>query len=71
MSEEISNIGNQQTNINLVDEVRELKEIIMEKGKKTEVLEHRIDDMEQRSVARDVITGLDIKHRSYASANTG
>lgn len=73
MGQEISKIGQQQTNlIKLLNEVQELKEKIIQRDKRIEILELKIDNMEQQSLARDVvITGLDIKHRSYARAVAG
>lgn len=73
MGQEMSKIGQQQNNlIQLLDEVRELKEKIISRDKKIEILEQRLGDMEQQSLARDVVvTGLDIKYRSYAKTVAG
>ena len=73
MGQEMIKICKQQSNlIQLLDEVRELKEQLIQRDKRIEILEQRIDDMEQRSLARDVvITGLDVKHRSYARVTAG
>lgn len=52
-----------------MEEIRELKATIKQKDQKMEMLEQRVDDLEQYSRADDiVITGLETKHRSYARA---
>ena len=53
----------------LVDQFKELNNVIKEKDKKIDMLERRIDDLEQYSRLEDlIITGLATKHRSYARA---
>lgn len=73
MSEEINKVVKQQENLmSLVEEVRELKAQINKRDQRIELLEQRIDDVEQHSRANDlIITGLDTKHCSYARATAG
>ncbi len=68
MSEEISKVVKQQaTLMGLTGEVRELRVMIKQRDQKIELLEQRVDDLEQYTRAGDIIiTGLDTKHRSYA-----
>ncbi len=68
MSEEISTtVKQQKTLTGLMEEIRELKIIIKQRDQRTELLEQRVDDLEQYSWADDlIITGLETKHRSYA-----
>ncbi|KAJ8277165.1 hypothetical protein GJAV_G00072140 [Gymnothorax javanicus] len=55
-----------------MEEVRELKKIVLEKEKKISLLERRVDELEQYSRMEDVIvSGLNIRHRSYAWAAAG
>lgn len=57
--------------MNLMGEVKELKRQNVEKDKQIAFLEHRVADLEQYSRMNDVIiTGLEIKSRSYARAVT-
>ena len=73
MSAELSNVTKQLGQITeLVSEVKQLKNIIKERDKTIELLEKRVDDLEQYSRIDDVIiTGLDVKPRSYARAVAG
>lgn len=73
MSEEISKVVKQQVNLmGLMEEVHELRVTINQRDQRIELLEQRIDDLEQYSRADDlIITGLDTKHRSYARAAAG
>ncbi len=69
MSEEISKVVKQATLMGLMGEVRELRVMIKQRDQKIELLEQRVDDLEQYTRAGDIIiTGLDTKHRSYARA---
>lgn len=70
MSEEISKVVKQQaTLMGLMGEVRELRVMIKQRDQRIELLEQRVDDLEQFTRAEDVtITGLETKHRSYARA---
>lgn len=76
MSGEIATIVKQQKTImGLMGEIQELKRLNEEKDKKINMLETRVEDLEQYSRINDVIiSGLDTRHRSYAStvaARTG
>lgn len=56
----------------LMKEVRELKATINQRDQKIELMEQRIDDLEQYSRIDDmVISGLETTHRSYARAAAG
>lgn len=69
MSEEISKVVKQQaTLMSLMGEVRELRVMIKQRDQRIELLEQRVDDLEQFTRAGDIITGLETKHRSYARA---
>lgn len=70
MTEEIRNLTKQQeTIIDLVKEVKELKQKNEEKDKRIDALELRIADLEQYSRINDVVfTVLGINPRSYARA---
>ena len=69
MSEELSTVAKQQALLlALMDDIKQLKQIIQEKDAKINGLESRIDQLEQYSRIEDVIvTGLKTTHRSYAS----
>lgn len=69
MSEELSNIAKQQTMLlSLMEEVKQLKELVKAKDARIVGLERRVDELEQYTRTEDVIiTGLQTKHRSYAS----
>uniref|UniRef100_A0A087X494 Uncharacterized protein n=1 Tax=Poecilia formosa TaxID=48698 RepID=A0A087X494_POEFO len=57
--------------MNLMGEVKELKRQNVEKDKQIAFLEHRVADLEQYSRMNDVIiSGLEMKPRSYARAVT-
>lgn len=68
MSKDISTVTQQQAKIvTLLDEVKQLKELLSEKDKVIKGLERRVDDLEQYSRMDEVIVnGLETKHRSYA-----
>ena len=70
LAEDIATIKQQQqTILDLVLEVKLLKQRNEEKDKKIALLENRVSDLEQYSRMNDVIvTGLKIKPRSYATA---
>ena len=70
MSEELGKLAEQQAKLlTLLHEVAELKRAIKDKDAIIEVLERRIDDLEQYTRMEDIIvTGLDTTHRSYARA---
>lgn len=73
MSGEIAKIAKQQNTImNMMGEIRELKRQNEEKENKIRMLETRVADLEQYSRINDVIiSGLETRHRSYASAAAG
>lgn len=51
----------------LMDQIKELKSLIKEKDKTIQLLERRVEDLDQHAGLEDVIiTGLETKHRSYA-----
>lgn len=70
MSDEVSKVAKQQAMLlDLMDEVKQLKNLVKEKDKRIEGLERRIDDLEQYTRMEDlIISGLETKHRTYASA---
>ncbi|KAL7407651.1 hypothetical protein ABVT39_011735 [Epinephelus coioides] len=72
MSEEISKVVKQQVNLmGLMEEVRELKATVKQRDQKIQLLEQRIDDLEQYSRADNVtITGLETKHHGYSRRPT-
>ncbi len=69
MSGELSKVAKQQTMLlDLMDEVKQLKNLVKEKDQKIEVLERRVDELEQYTRMEDlIISGLETKHRTYAS----
>ncbi|KAJ8337087.1 hypothetical protein SKAU_G00383070 [Synaphobranchus kaupii] len=73
MSEEITKVAKQQTQLlGLMEEVRELKKMVLEKDKDISLLERRVNELEQYTRMDDVIvSGLNIRHRSYARAAAG
>lgn len=73
MADEISKVATQQQSIlALMEEIRNLREIVNLRDKKIDELEQRIDVLEQQTWSKDVIiTGLETKHRSYARAAAG
>ncbi|KAJ8394509.1 hypothetical protein AAFF_G00045190 [Aldrovandia affinis] len=73
MSEEVSKVAKQQAMLmELMDEVKQLKNLVKEKDKKIDGLERRIDDLEQYTRMEDlIISGLETTHRTYARAMTG
>ena len=70
---EMSDIKKQQEKlINLITEINELKQLNREKDLKLMLMESRISELEQQQYANDVvITGVDVKYRSYARAAGG
>ena len=69
LREETSAIRLQQKSIlDLVEEVKALRLLNEEKDKRIAVLENRVADLEQYTRMNDVITGLRVKPRSFASA---
>lgn len=68
MSEELTKVTKQLTVLTeLVSEVKQLKNLVKERDKTINDLERRINDLEQYTRMDDVIiTGLDVKPRSYA-----
>lgn len=70
---EIKTVGMQQKMLlEVMEEVKVLKRLIMEKDKKIDHLENRVADLEQYTRINDVIvTGLATIPRSYARAVTG
>ncbi len=72
MSGELTRVMEQlKTLSELVSEVKQLKSMIKERDKTINDLERRIDDLEQYSRMEDVIiSGLEVKPRSYAKAAT-
>ncbi len=73
MLEEISKVVKQQVNLmSLMEEVHELRATVKQRDQKIQLLEQRIDDLEQCSRADDfIITGMETKHRSYARTTAG
>ncbi|XP_046905560.1 uncharacterized protein LOC124487346 isoform X2 [Hypomesus transpacificus] len=72
LSGETSAIRLQQKSIlDLVEEVKALRLLNEEKDKRIAVLENRVADLEQYTRMNDVITGLRVKPRSFASAVAG
>lgn len=62
-------VKQQEILINLVDQIKELKNLVKETDKTIHFLEHRVDDVEQQTRMEDVIIiGLKTKHRSYTRA---
>lgn len=72
LTEEVSTVRHQQKTImGLVEEVKALRLQNIEQEKKIELLEQRVADLEQYSRINDIIiSGLDIKPRSYAHATS-
>lgn len=68
MSAKLSKLALQQKLLmNLVKEVKLLKDAITDRNKKIAKLQKRIDDLEKYTIRDDlVITGLEIKNRTYA-----
>lgn len=68
MSEELTKLSKQQEQlIGLMEEVKLLKVLLSDRDKRIAELEQKVDDLEQYTRRDDlVITGLDVKHRSYA-----
>lgn len=69
MSDELSKVVKEQAMLlDLMDEVKQLKNLVKEKDKKIDGLERRIDDLEQYTRMEDLtINGLETTHRTYAS----
>ncbi|RXN08789.1 X-linked interleukin-1 receptor accessory -like 2 [Labeo rohita] len=56
----------------LMDEVKQLKNLVKEKGKKIKGLERRINELEQYTRMEGlIISGLETKHQTYASTVAG
>lgn len=68
LSEEMSTVKMQQNRlVELLEEVKQLRLLNIEKDKRIMELERRVDDLEQYSRTNDLlITGIPIKPRSYA-----
>ncbi len=72
MSEELSKVAKQQMLLDLMSEIKQLRNVIKEKDNKINDLERRIEDLEQYTRMEDVIiNGLDTTHLSYTSATAG
>ncbi|XP_049340264.1 uncharacterized protein LOC125804780 [Astyanax mexicanus] len=73
MSEELSKVVKQQAMLlDLMGEVKQLKSLVKEKDKTIELLERRIDDLEQYTRMEDlIISGLETTHKTYASTTAG
>lgn len=73
MSDELSKVAEQQAMLlDLMDEVKQLKNLVKEKDKKIDSLERRIDDLEQYTRMEDlIISRLDTTHRTYARTTAG
>lgn len=73
MSDELSKVAKQQAMLlDLMDEVKQLKNLVKEKDKIIDGLERKIDDIEQYTRLEDlIISGLETTHRSYARATAG
>lgn len=72
LTEKVSDVSTQQKDLlKLLDEVKHLRLLNDQKDKKIEELERRVEELEQYSRINDVvITGLNIRPRSYAKAVT-
>lgn len=68
LTSEIEKVNKQQGILMLMmDQIKELKNLIKEKDKTIQFLERKVDDLEQQARLEEVIiTGLETKHRSYA-----
>lgn len=73
MSDELSKVAKQQGMLHdLMDEIKQLKNLIKDKDKKIDDLEQRIEDLEQYTRMDDlVISGLETQHRTYARVTAG
>lgn len=70
MSDQLRKVGKQSVLLELMDEIKQLKNLVKEKEKI--ITEQTADDLEQYTRMEDVIiSGLDTKHRIYASAKIG
>lgn len=70
MSGELTKLTSQQEHlVGLMEEVKMLKTMLIEKDRKLLMLEQRVDELEQH-MRRDnvVLTGLETRHRTYAQA---
>lgn len=70
ITEEMTTVKTQQNRLmELLEEVKQLRLLNIEKDKRIAELERRVDDLEQYSRINDlIITGIPIKPRSYARA---
>lgn len=70
VSEELSNVAKQQAKLfDLAGEAAEVRKLVKEKDRVIQGSERPTDDLEQHSRTEDVmISGLETKHRSHASA---
>lgn len=58
--------------LDLMNEIKLLKNLVKEKEKTIDDLQQRLDDLEQYARREDVVlSGLDVKHRTYARAVAG
>lgn len=73
LAEDVSAVKTQQTQLlELLEEVKQLRLQNQEKSRRITELERRVDDLEQYSRINDVIiSGIQIKPRSYARAVVG
>lgn len=73
MSEEIAKVASQQQSLmGLMKEIQQLKELVIQKDRKIEELEQRVDVLEQQTRSQDIIiSGLETKHRSYSKVAAG
>ena len=73
MSDELSKVAKQQGMLHdLMDEIKQLKNLIKEKDKKIDSLERRIEDFEQYTRMDDlIINGLETHHWTYARTTAG
>lgn len=67
---DIDKVAKQQSELmNMMEQIKQLKNLIKVKDEKIGTLEKRVDELEQYSRMEDlIITGLATKHRSYARA---
>lgn len=73
LAEDVKTVAKQQdTLMELINEIKLLKNIVKEKDKKIDDLERRIDELEQYTRKDDlIISGLETTHRTYARAASG
>lgn len=73
LSEDLARVAKKQEMLEeLMSEVKQLKSLVKEKDMMVDQLERRIDELEQNARGNDlIISGLDIRNRSYSSVAAG